>query len=150
MFFQDTGTYRFYIENCNGSDEETVELVVLGPPSRPMGPLICTDITAHTCKLRWEPPEDDGGMPIQEYEIEKLCPRTKRWIKIGKVSGEKRPLTFDVHDLEEGQFYEFRVTAISDEGESEPLLTDCAIQAKNPYGKQPLAYLNCFYSFVTS
>ena len=31
--------------------------------------------------------------------------------------------------------YEFRVTAISDEGESEPLYTDCAIKAKNPFGK---------------
>jgi len=51
------------------------------------------------------------------------------------VAGDKRPLTFDVHDLEEGQFYEFRVTAISDEGESEPLYTDCAIKAKNPFGK---------------
>ncbi len=46
-----------------------------------MGPLICTDITAHTCKLHWEPPEDDGGMPIQEYEIEMLHPKSKRWIK---------------------------------------------------------------------
>ncbi len=55
--------------------------------------------------------------------------------QIGKVAGEKRPLTFDVHDLEEGYEYEFRVTAISDEGESEPLYTDCAIKAKNPYGK---------------
>ncbi len=51
------------------------------------------------------------------------------------MSGEKDPLTFDVKGLEQGQFYEFRVTAISDEGESEPLLTDCQIQAKNPFGK---------------
>lgn len=80
---KDTGRYRIRVENENGFDEETVELVVLGPPSRPMGPLICTDITAHSCKLHWEPPEDDGGMPIQEYEVEMLNPRTKRWIKVG-------------------------------------------------------------------
>ena len=58
--------------------------------------------------------------------------------QIGKVAGDKRPLTFDVHDLEEGQMYEFRVTAISEEGESEPLVTDCAIKAKNPYGEWEL------------
>ena len=56
-------------------------------------------------------------------------------LQIGKVAGDKRPLTFDVKGLEEGMEYEFRVTAISDEGESEPLYTDCAIKAKNPFGK---------------
>ncbi len=70
------------MENVNGFDEEWLELVVLGPPSRPLGPLECLDITASTCKLHWLPPEDDGGMPIQEYEIEKLDPRTKRWVKV--------------------------------------------------------------------
>ena len=56
---------QFRIENVNGSDEEWLELVVLGPPSMPMGPLECTDVTASTCKLHWLPPEDDGGVPIQ-------------------------------------------------------------------------------------
>ena len=72
----------------------------------------------------------------QEYEVEKLDPRTKRWVKIGKVSGDKRPLTFDVTGLEEGQEYDFRVTAINAEGESEALTTDCAIKAKNPFGRR--------------
>ena len=56
---------QFRIENANGSDEEWLELVVLGPPGTPMGPLECTDVTASTCKLHWLPPEDDGGVPIQ-------------------------------------------------------------------------------------
>jgi hypothetical protein len=33
----DTGKYRIVATNEHGSDEEVVELVVLGPPSRPMG-----------------------------------------------------------------------------------------------------------------
>ena len=66
-------------------DEEWVELVVLGRPSRPEGPLEVANITAEGCKLRWKPPADDGGMPIQEYEIEMLCPKTKKWIRKGKV-----------------------------------------------------------------
>ena len=40
--------------------------------------------------------------------------------------------------------YEFRVTAISEEGESEPLVTDCAIKAKNPYGKKRTETKACF------
>ena len=66
-------------------DEEWVELVVLGRPARPEGPLEVSNITAEGCKLRWKPPADDGGMPIQEYEIEMLCPKTKKWIRKGKV-----------------------------------------------------------------
>ncbi len=33
----DSGKYRIYAVNEHGSDEEYVELVFLGPPSRPMG-----------------------------------------------------------------------------------------------------------------
>jgi len=33
----DTGKYKIYAENEHGSDEEYVELVFLGPPSRPIG-----------------------------------------------------------------------------------------------------------------
>jgi predicted RNA-binding protein with TRAM domain len=40
-----------------------------------------------------------------------------------------------VTGLEEGEMYEFRVTAITEEGESDHLTTDCAIKAKNPFGK---------------
>lgn len=58
-----------------------------------------------------------------------------KYYQIGKVSGDKRPLTFDVKGLEEGMEYEFRVTAITEEGESDPLYTDCAIKAKNPFGE---------------
>jgi hypothetical protein len=45
------------------------------------------------------------------------------------------PPMFDVTGLEEGQEYLFRVTAVNDEGESEPLTADAAIKAKNPFGK---------------
>ena len=54
--------------------------------------------------------------------------------QIGKVSGEMDPPKFDVTGLEEGEEYLFRVTAINDEGESEPLVADAAIKAKNPFG----------------
>ena len=57
--------------------------------------------------------------------------------KIGKVSGEMDPPMFDVTGLEEGQEYLFRVTAVNDEGESEPLTADAAIKAKNPFGNSP-------------
>ena len=64
-----------------------------------------------------------------------LCPRTKKWIRKGKCAGDKFPLFFDVDGLEEGQEYLFRVKAINDEGESEPLEGDKPIKAKNAFGE---------------
>ena len=37
--------------------------------------------------------------------------------------------------LEPGHQYKFRVTAVNDEGDSEPLEAERAILAKNPFGK---------------
>ena len=41
----------------------------------------------------------------------------------------------DVPGLQEGKEYMFRVKAVNDEGESEPLETDHAVLAKDPYSE---------------
>jgi len=41
----------------------------------------------------------------------------------------------DVVGLDEGEEYEFRVSAVNDQGQSEPLLTTRPIVAKHPFGK---------------
>ena len=66
---KDNCKYKVRAENCNGFDEEWVELVVLGRPARPEGPLEVSNITAEGCKLRWKAPLDDGGKPIQVEKI---------------------------------------------------------------------------------
>ena len=81
-FYQDTKLYRIKIQNEFGSDTELVDLVVLGPPGKPLGPLEVKDVRAESCKLVWKPPEDDGGCPIIDYDIEMLCPKTKKWKKV--------------------------------------------------------------------
>lgn len=68
-----------------------------------------------------------------------LCPKTKKWIKKGKCAGDKFPLFFDVDGLEEGEEYNFRVSAINDEGVSDPLEGDKPIKAKNPFGEYRIA-----------
>lgn len=106
----------------------------LGKPSSPKGPLEVTDVHKEGCKLSWIKPDDDGGLPIKEYEIEKLDTNTGKWTRVGKVNGERQPPTYNVTGLEPGKSYQFRVTAINDEGDSEPLTTTHAIVAKDPYG----------------
>lgn len=55
-----------------------------------------------------------------------------QWVRVAKVPGD-RDEAF-VTGLEPNHQYKFRVTAINDEGDSEPLETEMAITAKNPYG----------------
>ena len=54
----------------------------------------------------------------------------------------------DVPNLQEGKEYMFRVKAVNEEGESEPLETDHAVLAKDPYGmlikKENLTKANVF------
>lgn len=81
------------------------------------------------CKLKWGKPEDDGGKPITGYVVEKLDKQTGRWAPVGRTNDTE----MDVKGLVEGHEYDFRVRAVNDEGESEPLETDKSIVAKNPF-----------------
>lgn len=135
---KDTGKYTLTAVNENGKDAETVELIVLGKPGKPRGPLKAVDVHATGLKLKWQKPEDDGGVPIKEYEIEKMDKATGKWVRVGRLPAGSGPGAgnepeFEVTGLTEGAEYEFRVTAVNDEGDSEPLLTEHGIVAKNPF-----------------
>ncbi|KAI5726324.1 hypothetical protein M8J76_000791 [Diaphorina citri] len=132
---KDSGIYKLIAENPSGTDEATLELTVLSKPSSPEGPLEVSNVTKTGCKLKWKKPEDDGGIPITEYEVEKMDLETGKWIRVGKVPGDKfgdEP-EINVTGLEPGQEYKFRVRAVNDEGDSEPLTTEKSIIAKNPF-----------------
>lgn len=53
-----------------------------------------------------------------------------RWVPAGRC---KEP-NLTVSNLIPGQEYTFRVSAVNSEGESEPLVADHSIIAKNPFG----------------
>ncbi|PAV56317.1 hypothetical protein WR25_15732 isoform E [Diploscapter pachys] len=123
------GVYKLVASNVNGQDQHSVEVIVLGKPTAPMGPLNVTDVYEDRCNLDWKPPEDDGGLPIDHYEIEKMDLATGRWVPAGRVTDTKAQVT----NLQPGHEYKFRVKAVNKEGESDPLVTDTATLAKNPY-----------------
>jgi hypothetical protein len=64
-----------------------------------------------------------------------------RWVPVSRT--EPNVTECPVKGLQEGHEYMFRVKAVNDEGESEPLESDAAIKAKDPYGEtgtvQPLS-----------
>lgn len=126
-----TGMYKIKAVNPHGEDVAEVDITVLSAPGKPKGPLKVSDVTKNGCKLKWDKPDDDGGKPITAYQVEKLDRSTGRWVPVGRALPEDTE--FDVKGLQEGHEYQFRVKAINDEGESEPLETDGTIVAKNPY-----------------
>lgn len=136
---RDTGKYTLIAENASGKDQETVELTVLSKPDSPEGPLEVSDVTATKAKISWKKPQDDGGSPIKEYEIEKMDLATGKWVRVGRVPGDKvgpdGKIDYEVSGLNPGSEYKFRVTAVNNEGDSEPLVSDRGIIAKNPFGK---------------
>lgn len=128
---KNTGLYKVKAVNEHGEDEAEVEITVLSAPGKPKGPLKVSDVTKTGCKVKWEKPEDDGGKPITAYQVEKLDLASGRWVPVGRTSADDTEL--DVKGLQEGHEYQFRVKAINEEGESEPLDTEGTIIAKNPY-----------------
>lgn len=98
-------------------------------PSKPEGPLEISNVHKEGCSLKWKKPEDDGGAPIECYEIEKLDTETGRWVPAGKSTEPN----FEVKNLQPGKTYKFRVRAVNKEGESDELEAEHPIVAKNPY-----------------
>ncbi|WKY05591.1 hypothetical protein Q1695_006081 [Nippostrongylus brasiliensis] len=123
------GKYTLTATNASGTDTHSVDVIVLGRPSAPEGPLEVSNVFEDKCDLEWKPPADDGGLPIDHYDIEKLDEATGRWVPCGRAEGTKAT----VNNLQQGHHYKFRVRAVNKEGESDPLSTDQSILAKNPY-----------------
>uniref|UniRef100_A0A0K0CTJ0 non-specific serine/threonine protein kinase n=1 Tax=Angiostrongylus cantonensis TaxID=6313 RepID=A0A0K0CTJ0_ANGCA len=123
------GKYTLTAKNSNGTDTHSVEVIVLGKPSAPEGPLEVSNVFEDKCDLEWKPPKDDGGVPIDHYEVEKLDMATGRWVPCGQAQETK----MTVNNLQPGHQYQFRVRAVNKEGESDPLTTDGPTLAKNPY-----------------
>ena len=67
----DAGKYSIELANESGTASCDFNVGVKATPGKPRGPLEASDITKSTCKLRWKPPEDDGGARIQNYIVER-------------------------------------------------------------------------------
>ncbi len=60
----DTGRYLIRLVNSSGTETAECEVIVLGPPSKPRGPLTVKGVTKSSVTLAWTPPADNGGKDI--------------------------------------------------------------------------------------
>lgn len=128
----DSGNYKLILTNSSGKCEKVAEVVVLGKPSAPTGPLVAEEVRANHMTVSWKKPEDTGGSDITGYVLEKMDLDTGRWVPAGEVG--PNDTSFKIEGLTPKKKYKVRVKAVNKEGESEPLETSEPIEAKNPYG----------------
>uniref|UniRef100_A0A3P9AZI6 Immunoglobulin-like and fibronectin type III domain-containing protein 1 n=1 Tax=Maylandia zebra TaxID=106582 RepID=A0A3P9AZI6_9CICH len=128
--------YRIYAENPEGISDalETAEsimagiMILAGPPGAPK-----VVSASKTCiNLTWTPPEDDKGVPIIGYQVEKQKKDTNQWIPLNAVNEPIEDIKYAVKDITEGSEYEFRVTAINESGSGDPSPPSAMVCAKNP------------------
>ncbi|VDM69455.1 unnamed protein product [Strongylus vulgaris] len=126
-----SGKYTITATNDSGTDSVTIEIKVKSKPSKPKGPLDVKDVFEDRATLGWKPPEDDGGEPIDHYEIEKMSTKDGIWTPCGRTADT----SFVVDTLTKGDHYKFRVKAVNSEGASDPLESDNDVLAKNPFDR---------------
>ncbi len=78
-------------------------------------------------------PQNNGGSPISHYVVEKRNKKKGIWEPVSKFC---RTPECEVMGLEEGEQYDFRVSAVNEQGQGEPLETSKPITAKHPFGKR--------------
>lgn len=99
-----------------------------GPPGRPA----VFDVSRDGMTVAWNPPEEDGGLEVSGYIIERKEVRSDRWVR-----ANKNPITMTRYrstELIEGLEYEHRVIALNAKGLSKPSLPSKPAVATDPIG----------------
>merc|ERR1719430_793985 len=125
---RDTGRYTIRLVCEAGTFEASANVNVLDVPSKPRQ-IQPDEIRAEHVKLSWLPPEDDGGTPITSYLIRYMDIDSGEWVTACTSTTPNATAT----GLKPGHLYQFEVSAINKEGQSEPIFTGDPILAENPY-----------------
>lgn len=100
-------------------------------PTVPKGPIDCSDFTKESVRLTWREPEDDGGVPITGYTVEKKDAKKDNW---SEAIRNTPSLSGVVNNLTYGKDYVFRVVAVNSIGSSPPL-EGRPTKVKLPFGE---------------
>ena len=105
--------YQFRVIAVNqagpGTPSASTKPVTIREPCDPPMGLEVLDVSNSTVELVWNEPRKDGGTRLVSYTVEvRKCPDGLWWEK----ANTRHPVTTcTIKELEEGENYEFRVTA---------------------------------------
>ena len=114
-------TYEFRVRAVNsvgrGAESKPASAI---PATVPGAPRVLNAIPDDgKATLRWEPPSDNGGLPVTgyQYSLKEGDGRFGDWISIGQSASDKT--SYEVVDLKNGVTYSFRVRAVNEAGAGE-------------------------------
>ncbi|EHH50671.1 hypothetical protein EGM_01535, partial [Macaca fascicularis] len=134
---KDSGQYSVTLRSEGGSVQAELTLKVIDKPDPPQGPMEVQDCQRAGVCLRWRPPRDDGGQPVECYVVERRQAGRSTWLKVGEAPADSTTFT-DAH-VEPGRKYAFRVWAVTSEGAGEALESEETLVAPEALPKAPSA-----------
>ncbi|XP_059095455.1 twitchin-like [Tigriopus californicus] len=111
------GTYTLTIMNESGKESASATITVLDRPLPIEG--LSALLDRSKCSLAWKRPSEDGGAPIDHYQIERFDADKGFWMACGR----SKETSFEAIGLLKGHEYRFRVSASNRLGESDPVET---------------------------
>lgn len=112
------GQYTLVLDNRVVKNYFDINVITLGPPSTPVGPIRFDEIKAQSIIISWDEPKDNGGGEITCYSVEKRETSHANW---KMVCSSVVRTTFKIPNLVKGTEYQFRVRAENKYGVSESL-----------------------------
>ena len=98
------------------SDAINIRTVMASRPTAPRDLAISTT-GGRSLDLRWEPPEDDGGLPVERYQV---CVIDETGVATPFEDTDDDSLTWRIRGLAFGHRYGFRIRAIAGGGVGDP------------------------------
>uniref|UniRef100_A0A8C5FG90 Titin n=1 Tax=Gadus morhua TaxID=8049 RepID=A0A8C5FG90_GADMO len=121
--------FRVLAENAHGVGLPAATVDPLKVSEVPQAPknLIVTDQTKTSIALAWEKPEYDGGSRVLQYLLEMQVKGQDKWSGVNTF----KTMEATVSNLNQGEEYLFRITAMNDKGKSDPKVLASPIAAKD-------------------
>lgn len=125
----EAGKYTLSLENNSGRKSITFTVKVLDTPGPP-GAITFKDVTRGSLTVMWDAPSNDGGSRIHHYIVEKREASRLAWQEVSTKCSRQM---IRVTGLDIGVPYLFRVAAVNQYGQGEPLeMTEPVIATEEP------------------
>lgn len=122
----DSGVYSMTGKNIVGSVTENITVKVHDVPGPPKGPIKLDKISRTFIEFSWDTPENDGGVPINNYVVEIRETTSQTWTELSSLIIRT---TFKATRLTTGVEYQFRVKAKNRYGTGPPITSEAVVAA---------------------